>query len=152
MITLLVFEDPEATDRMRNKREIEILKNVFSALNHVKGLMSVEQSIKSKTSQAITSENKAVIMLDDPGNGSNEFVMQITEPLFQLIPLAINTPQFNCCLSNMANVLHLMGDTEHEDFFRMNMDKNLLWFHQKLHENSNRQFCINTSLGLSFWL
>ena len=55
--TLLVFEDPEARNRMRNKRDIEILMNAcFSALNDAKGLMSVEQSIKSKTSQGITSD------------------------------------------------------------------------------------------------
>ena len=45
----------------------------FSALNHAEGLMSVKQSIKSKTSQAMTSENMAVIMLDCPGNRSNAF-------------------------------------------------------------------------------
>ena len=90
--------------------------------------MSVEQSIKSKMAQAITSENKAVIMLDHPGNRSNEFDMQIAEPMFEfchslLIPVAINTSQWNCCLDNMANILHLMGDTECEDFFRINMDE-----------------------------
>ena len=48
---LLVFEDPETSNRMRNKREIEILTNAcFSALNHAKGSISVEQCIKSKTS------------------------------------------------------------------------------------------------------
>ena len=62
--TVLVFENPEARDGMRNKRDIEMLTNAcFSTLNHAEELMSVEQSIKSKTSQAITAENKAVIML-----------------------------------------------------------------------------------------
>ena len=56
--TLLVFEDSEARGRMRNKWEIEIWINAcFSALNHAKRLMSVEQSIKSTTSQAIFYEN-----------------------------------------------------------------------------------------------
>ena len=90
--------------------------------------LSVEKSIKSKTSQAITSENKAVIMLDHPGNRSKANDIQIAEQLFQFflslpIPVAISTPKWNCCLGNMANVLNLMGDTECEDFFRMNMDK-----------------------------
>ena len=68
---------------MRNKREIEILTNAcFSALNHTEGLMSVKQSIKSKTAQAITSENKAVIMLDCPGNRSNAFDLQMAELMF----------------------------------------------------------------------
>ena len=62
--TLLVFEDPKARDSM-TKGTIEMLTNAcFSALNHAKKLMSVEQSIKSKTSKVITSENKAVIMLE----------------------------------------------------------------------------------------
>ena len=66
--TLLVLEDPEARDRMRNKRHIEILTNAsFSALNLAEELMSVEQNIKSKTSQAVASKNKAVIMPDHPG-------------------------------------------------------------------------------------
>ena len=127
--TLLVFEDSEARDRMRNNRDIEILTNTcFSELNHAKGLMSVDQSIKSKTSQEITSENKAVIILDHPGKRSNAFDMQIAEPLFHfchrlLIPVAINNPQWNCYLCNMVNVQHLMGDTECDYFFRMNMDK-----------------------------
>ena len=76
--TLLVFEDTDARDRMRNKSEIEILTNAyFLALNCTEGLMSVKQSIKSKTLQAIISESKAVIMLDCPGNRSNAFDMQI---------------------------------------------------------------------------
>ena len=62
---LLVFGDPKARDRMRNIRVIEILTNeCFSALNHAEGLMSIEQSIKSRTLQAITSEHNEVIMLD----------------------------------------------------------------------------------------
>ena len=83
---------------MRNKREIEILTNAcFSPLKHADGLMSVEHSIKSNSSQAITSENKAVIMLDCPGDRSTAFDMQIVEPFFEcchnlLIPVAINTP------------------------------------------------------------
>ena len=69
--------------------------------------MSVEQSIKSKTSQAITSENKAVVMLDCAGNRSNAFDMQIAETRFEFchslpIPVAINTSQWTCCLGNMA--------------------------------------------------
>ena len=60
--------------------------------------MSVEQSTKSKTSQVITPENKAVMMLDCPGNRSNVFDMQIAEPSFEfchslLTPVAINTAQ-----------------------------------------------------------
>ena len=44
---LLVFEDPDARDRMRNKREIEVLTNAcFLVLNHAEEIMSVEQSIK----------------------------------------------------------------------------------------------------------
>ena len=36
--TLLVFEDPEARDRMRKKTAIEILMNAwFLALNHAEG-------------------------------------------------------------------------------------------------------------------
>ena len=123
---------------MRNKREIEILTNsCFLALNHTEGLMSVEQSLKSKLAQAITSENKAVVMLDRPRNRSNAFDMQIAEPMFEfchslLIPVAINTSQWNYCLSNMANILHSMGDTECEDFFRIKMNKDWSWFHQML--------------------
>ena len=49
--TLLVFEDPDAKDRMRNKRENDILTNAcFSALNHAEVLKSVEESIESKAS------------------------------------------------------------------------------------------------------
>ena len=43
--------------------------------------MSVEQNIKSKFSQAITSENKAVIMLDCLGNRSIAFDMQTADPM-----------------------------------------------------------------------
>ena len=47
--TLLVFEDPEARDGIRNKRDIEMLTNVcFSILDHAEGSMSVEQSIELK--------------------------------------------------------------------------------------------------------
>ena len=68
---------------MWNKRDIEILINAsFSALNHAEGLMSVKQSINSKTSQAITAENKAVNMLDHPGSRTKEFDIQTAEPLF----------------------------------------------------------------------
>ena len=68
---------------MWNIREIETLTDAcFLALNHTEGLMSVEQSIKSKMGQAITSENKAVIMLDCPGNRSNSFDIQTAEPMF----------------------------------------------------------------------
>ena len=38
--------------------------------------MSGEQGIKSKTSKVITSENKAVIKLDHPGNRSKSFDME----------------------------------------------------------------------------
>ena len=95
---------------MRNKKEIKILTNAcFSALNHAERLMSVEESIKSKTSQANTCENKVVVMLDRPGNRSNAFDMQIAEPMLEFchslpIPAVINTPQCNCCLGNIANV------------------------------------------------
>ena len=73
--------------------------------------MNVDQSIKSKLSQIIYSENKAVIMLDHPGNRSNAFDMLIEERLLQFchslwILIAINTPKWNCCAVNMANVLH----------------------------------------------
>ena len=71
--------------------------------------------------------------------------MQIAEPLFQfchslLISVAVNTSQWNLCLGNMANVLHLMGDTDCEDFFRMNMDKYWSWFHNNWLKNKRRQF------------
>ena len=33
----------------------------FSAVNHVEGLVSVDHGIESKTTQAITSENEAVV-------------------------------------------------------------------------------------------
>ena len=71
----------------------------FSALDQVEGLTSIEQSIKSKTTQAITSENKAVILLDCTRNKSNAFYMQIAEPLFEFchglpIPVAMNTTQW----------------------------------------------------------
>ena len=74
-------------------------------------------------------------MLNHPGNRSHAFDVQIAEPMFEFhhslpIPAAINTCQWNCCLGNMTNVLHLMGDTESEDFFRVNMDWS--WLHQKL--------------------
>ena len=123
----------------------------FSALNHTEGLMSVELGIKSKTSQAITFENKAGIMLDCPGNRSNPFDMQIAEPLFQfclslLIPVVIDTSHWNCCLCSMANVLHLMGDIDCEDVFRMIIGTHLSWFHQKLLENNSRWFCKNANL------
>ena len=114
---------------MRNKRDIEMLKNAcFSALNHAESLMEVEQRIKSKTSQVIFPENKAVIMLDCPGNRSKAFNMEEAEPTFQfpqslLIPIAINTPQQIGGLGSMANVLHLMSDTECKGFYRINMDK-----------------------------
>ena len=148
--TLLVFEDPEARDRMRNKREIEILMNAcFLTINHTEGLMSVEQSIKSKVT--FTSENKAVIMLDQPRNRSNAFDMQIAGPMFEfshslLIPVAIDSSQCNCSLGNMVNVFHLMGDTESEVYFRINMDKYWSWFQQKLVQKNNILFCKNTNI------
>ena len=125
---------------MRNNRESVILTNAcFSSLNHTEGLMSLEQSIISKKAQAITFENKAFVMLDCPGNRSNAFEAQIAEPMFEFchsspIQIAINTSQWSCCLGNMANVLQLMGGTVNEDFFRMNMNKDWSWFHQKLVE------------------
>ena len=84
---------------------------VSFALNNAEGSMSVEQSIKPKTSHAITSKNKAVVMLDHPENRSNAF------DLFEFchtlpIPIAINTSQWNCCLGNMANFNHLMVETD----------------------------------------
>ena len=71
---------------------------VFLALNHTEGLMSIEQSIKSKLLQANTSENKAVVMLDRARNWSKAFDMQIAEPILEFrhsfpIPVAINTSQ-----------------------------------------------------------
>ena len=92
----------------------------FLALIHTEGLMSVKQIIASKMAQATTSENKAVIMLDHPRNRSNAFDMLIAEPMFEFC----NISQCNFCLDNMANVVHFMGDTESEDFFKMNMYKN----------------------------
>ena len=79
------------------------------ALNHEEGLMSVEQSIKSKTSQVISSENKVDKMLDHPGNRFKVFDMQITESFFPfshslLNSVAINTHQQNYCLGNMASL------------------------------------------------
>ena len=90
-------------------------------------------------------------MLDGPVNKSNAFDMQIAEPLFEfchslLTPVAINISQWNCCLGNMANVHLLMGDTECEDFFRMNMDKDWSWFHQKLVGKNNRRFCKSANI------
>ena len=72
-------------------------------------------------------------MLDCPRNRSNAFIMHITEPMFECchslpIPVDINTSQWSFCLVNMANILHLMGDTKSENFFRMNMDKDWSWF------------------------
>ena len=89
--------------------------------------------------------------LDHPGYRSNAFDMWIAEPLFQFchsipIPIVINTPQWNCCLGNMANTLHLMNDTDCENFFRINMDKHLSWFHQNLPKNNRIQFCKSTNL------
>ena len=55
----LVFEGPEARDRIRNKRDIEIMTNAcFSALNHAEGLMKVEQRIELKTSQVVSTESR----------------------------------------------------------------------------------------------
>ena len=77
----MVFEDAEVRDRMKKKRDTKVLTNAcFSALNHTEGLMSAENSIKSKTSQPITSENNAVIMLDHPGNRSHAFDVETAEP------------------------------------------------------------------------
>ena len=89
--------------------------------------------------------------MDHPRNRSNAFDMQIAEPMFEFchslpIPVAINTSQWNCCCGNMANVRHVMGDTECVDFVRMKMDKDWSWFHQKLVEKNNRIFCKNTNL------
>ena len=109
---------------------------VFSAFNHTELLKNGEQSIKSKMAQAVKSKNEAVVMLDHPGNRSNAFDMKIAEPMFESchglpIPIAIDTSQWNCCLSN-KNALHLLSDEEYENFFRMNMVKDLSLFHQKL--------------------
>ena len=109
--TLLVFEEPKARGRMKNKRHIEMLTNAyFAAFNHAEGLVRVEQSIKSKTSKVISSKNKAVTMLDCSGNRSNTFDMHIADPLFQfshILPVVINTPQWNCYLHIIAQ-LHRM--------------------------------------------
>ena len=65
--TLLVFENSETKDRMRNKREMVILTHAcFSALNPEKRLMSVKQSIKSYTSQVISPKNKVVVLETEP--------------------------------------------------------------------------------------
>ena len=83
---LLVFEDPDARDRMRNKKKIEILTNAcFLALIHMEGLMSVEQNIKLKRAQANTSENKAIVMLDRPTYISDAFDVQIAEPMLEFV-------------------------------------------------------------------
>ena len=96
--TLLVFEDPEVRDRMTNKRKIEILTNAcFFAFSHTEELVSVEQSIKSKTAQAMTSENKTVVMMDCLGNRSNSFDMQIADTMFDFCHVYIDTSQWNCC-------------------------------------------------------
>ena len=68
--------------------------------------MSVEERIKTKKSQASTSENKAVIIMDNPGSRSNSFDMQIAEPLFEFyfflpIPVTINTLQWNLYIDIM---------------------------------------------------
>ena len=104
--------------------------------------MSVEQSIKLKMAQAIISENKAVIRLDHSEHRLNAFDVQIVEQMFECchslpIPVAINTSQWNDCLVNTANIIYLMGDTECEDFFRINMDKDWSCFHQKLVKKVN---------------
>ena len=75
-----------------------LINACFSALNYTEGLMSVEQSIKSKTLKLITFENNVIIMLDHSGNRSNTCHMGKTEPSVQifpsiLMPVAINTPQ-----------------------------------------------------------
>ena len=113
--------------------------------------MSVGQSIKSKMAQAITSKNKTAQLLNHPRKRSNTFDMQIAEPMFEFchslpMPVAINTSQRNCCLGNMANVLHSMGDTENEYFFRIDMDKDWSWLHQKLVEKNNILLCKNTNI------
>ena len=82
------------------------------------------------------------MMLCCPRNRSNSFDMQIAEPIFKFyhsstIPVAINTSQENCCLGIMANVLHLIGNMGSEDFFRMNVDKDWSWFHQKIVKKNN---------------
>ena len=69
----------------------------FLALNHTDGLVSVEESTNSKSLKVITSENKAVIMLDDYGKRSKEFDMDEAEPSCQIahclpIPVAANIP------------------------------------------------------------
>ena len=70
---------------LRNKRDIQMLINAcFSALYHGDGLMSVEQSIKSKVLKEFTSKNKAVTMLHHPRNRSKAFDMEKTEPSFQI--------------------------------------------------------------------
>ena len=48
--------------------------------------------------------------------------------------------QRNCCLGNMADILHLMGDTECEDNFRMNMDKRWSWLYENLLQHDRKQF------------
>ena len=77
---LLAFEHPEA----RNKKENKMSTNAcFSSLNHAEWLRSVEQSMNTIILKVITSENKAVIAFDHPGNRSMAFDIQIAEPSFQ---------------------------------------------------------------------
>ena len=150
--TLLFFEDTEVRGRMRKKRYVQMLTNIcFSALNYAVEVMAIEQIIKSKMSIGISSENQAFLMWDNPGNRSKTFDMQIAESLFQFchsLPILVenNIPQWNCCLGNMANVWHLMGDTECEDIFRTNVDRHWSQFHQKLIKHDKRLLYKSTHL------
>ena len=114
---------------MRNTRDVEMLTNsCFSTLTHPEGLMSTEQSNNSKATILSTSKSKLVIMLDHLENTSKTFDIEEAEPTLHIyqsfsIYITINTPKWNCCLGNMANVLYLMGKKERENFVKMNMDK-----------------------------
>ena len=137
---------------MMDTRNIEILTN--ACFQHL--IMQRAIWVHQIEIILIFSENKAVIMLDCSGNRSKPLIMQIAKPLFEfphilLIPVVINNHQWNCCIGIMANVLHIIDDTECEDFFRMNMDKNCSWFHQKLLHHYGKLHCKNTNILCSFF-
>ena len=130
--TLLIFEDTEARDRMRNKRDIEILTNAyFLALNHAERLISVELSIN---------KNITCNYLWKQGSHNAGLSQKEIQCIWHTNGRAIVSN--SSCLGNMENVLHFMNDTDCEDFFKMNMDEYLTWFHQQLFKNNKRRFCI----------
>ena len=138
---IFVFEDLKANNRLRIKRDIEIWTNAcFLGLNHAERLTSIEQSMKSKASKLIFSQNKAGLLLDHPGKFPHSL----------LIPVAINTLQWNCCLDNMANVPHLMDNTEYANFFRMTIIGYWWCFHQKQIQHYRKHYNILSFRKLTF--